>query len=85
MTALNESGKPISQKPKINKTNRILLRYGVIYCSGEIITRTKHLLVRCEQRFAPKKDAYDELMSLLVTLKHSHPNHFPESSKRQIG
>lgn len=70
-------------KPKIQKTNRILLQHGsVIYCSCEIIRDVRDHVVRLNQRLAPKKGELPVLLEKLFNLALTKPDHFPESSRR---
>ena len=70
-------------KTKIHKTSRVYIRNGaLIYCSGEIIRELGDLIVKMEQKFAPRKGCMDELMDRLreLALNPRLKDHFPNSS-----
>lgn len=72
-------------KSKIQKTNRILLDQGkVIYCSCEIVRDVKEMVMRCNQRLAPKRGELINLFDALQKLARTKPDHFPTSSRRQL-
>lgn len=68
-------------KSKVSATNRICLKGGEIYCSSKIVHEVRHLLVRLEKKYAPKKDHYDELWAALRRLVITKPEHFPASTR----
>lgn len=66
---------------KIQKTNRILLKHTVIYCSCEIVRDVKEFVIRVNQKLAPKKGELEPLIERLRILIKTKPDHFPHSSR----
>ena len=73
----------MSDKPKIQKTNRIRVNmHGTIYCSYDIIREVRHHLFRTTtQIMIPLKNHKPELIKELKNLVEEKPDHFTESSK----
>lgn len=71
-------------KPKINKTNRILLKNGCIYVSSKIAgdPGIKGLCTRSPigNKLIPLKGHYDELLENLHTLARKSPHEFANSA-----
>lgn len=72
-----------TKAPKIHTSNRILLKGGkVIYVSGEIIAAlvAQKIITRVEQRHAPLKGCYPQLVADLKQMAKAKPNHFAKSA-----
>lgn len=71
-----------TSKPKIQKTNRILIRKGTIYCSSKIAgdDTLRKMLTRLEQKLVPLKGEGYRVEDRLRELAQKHPDHFPYSA-----
>lgn len=71
-------------KSKINKTNRILLKNGVIYVSSRIAgdQNIKGLCLRTPtgNKLMPLKGMYNSLLDNLKVLAKKHPEQFANSA-----
>ena len=75
-----------TNKPKVNKTCRILMAHTVLYVSYDIHKAVKHLCVRLEQNKLVAERGKDwELRDLLSHLAKEQPDQFTSSGRAWLG